>query len=243
MKKIAYKEMYENEDSHAWYLSTRELMLSFLNSNLNDKAVILDAGCGTGGAILYMNSRHTGWNIYGIDSSETAIKYCRQRKLKNILKGDLNSLPYKNNFFDAVICLDVLYHQGVNPESAIKDFSRVLKKDGLLYLQEPAYQFLFSKHDRVIMTKHRFMKREIIQLVEKQFEVIKGTHFNSLLFPFVLIKRIIEKSKKDSINSDVKKLPWLVNFLALQILKVEIFFIRYLNFPFGLSVICLAKKK
>lgn len=243
MKKIAYREMYENEDSHAWYLATRELMLSFLNAKLNKKAVILDAGCGTGGAIAYVNSRHSGWNIYGIDSSETAIKYCKQRKLKNIRKGNLNTLPYKNNFFDAVICLDVLYHRGVNPELAIKEFNRVLKKNGVLYVQEPAYQFLFSRHDRVIMTKRRFLKKEIINLVGKQFKVVKCTHFNSFLFPTILIKRLIERNKKDPANSDVKKLPFFVNFLALQILKVEIFLIRYVDFPIGLSLICLAKKK
>ena len=135
MNKNAYKEMYENEDSHAWYQATRELMFSFLKTNLKKRATILDAGCGTGGAISYINSRQTGWNIYGIDSSQTAIKYCKRRMLKNILKGNLNNLQYKNNFFDAVICSDVLYHQGVNPELAIKEFNRILKNKGLLYLQ------------------------------------------------------------------------------------------------------------
>lgn len=243
MKKIAYKEMYENEDSHAWYQATRELIFSFLKTNLQKKAVILDAGCGTGGAISYISNRQVGWKIYGIDLSETAIKYCKLRMLKNIRKGNLNSLPYKNNFFDAVICSDVLYHQEVNPKLAIKEFNRVLKNKGLLYLQEPAYQFLFSKHDKVIMTKHRFLKKEIIKLVGKSFRIVKCTHFNSLLFPVVLFKRIKEKNNKDPVNSDVKKLPWLVNFSVLQILKVEIFLDRYLNFPFGLSIICVAQKK
>lgn len=243
MKKIAYKEMYENEERHVWYQATRELMFSYLETNLKKNATILDAGCGTGGTITYINRRRIDWNIYGIDSSQTAINYCRRRMLKNILKGSLNRLPYKNNFFDAVICTDVLYHQGVNPELAIKEFRRVLKNEGLLYLQEPAYQFLFSKHDKVIMTKHRFLKKEIIQLVGKSFRIVKCTHFNTFLFPAVLAKRIIEKSKKDPLNSDVKKLPLIVNFFVTKILKAEVIIIRYLNFPIGLSIICVAKKK
>lgn len=243
MKKIAYKEMYENEDRHAWYLATRELMFSFLEANLKKRATILDAGCGTGGTITYINRRRTDWNIYGIDSSQTAIKYCKRRMLKNILKGSLNRLPYKNNFFDAVICSDVLYHQGVNPKLAIQEFSRVFKKNGVLYVQEPAYQFLFSKHDRVIMTKRRFLKKEITNLIGKQFKIVKCSHFNSFLFPTILVKRLIERNEKAPANSDIKKLPLFVNFLALQILRVEIFLIRYVDFPIGLSLICLAKKK
>lgn len=243
MKKIAYKEMYENEDSHAWYLATRKLMFGFLSKNLKKKAAILDAGCGTGGAIEYISGQHADWLIHGIDSSEAAIKYCERRKLKNIRKGNLNTLPYKNNFFDAVICLDVLYHRGVNPELAIKEFNRVLKKNGVLYVQEPAYQFLFSKHDRVIMTERRFSKKEIIRLIGKQFKIVKCTHFNSFLFPIILVKRLIEKNEKGPTNSDIKKLPLIVNFLALQILRIEIFLVRYADFPIGLSLICLAKKK
>lgn len=243
MKDYAYREMYENEINHAWYVATRKLVIKNLSKYLKKDAKILDAGCGTGGTI-YLLERAGFGNVVGIDSSRTAIKYCRERGLKNIRLGSINNLPYDPKSFDAVICLDVLYHKGVESNLALSQFKRVLKKEGILYLQEPAFNLLKSRHDLAIDTDHRFTKKEISSMVLKQkFKIIKLSYFNFSFFSLISTKRIMDKFiNKESLASDVYPLSKIFNLIVLYVLNTESLLLNRINLPFGLSIICISKK-
>lgn len=242
MRPNAYREMFENELTHGWYIGTRNHLIKTLKQNCTTSSRILDAGAGTGGTILLL--KKAGFrNVIGLEKSDIAIRYSRQRGIK-IIKGDINRLPFKKDSFDVVICLDVLYHQGVNPNLAIKEFQRVLKKEGLLYLQEPAYNFLKSRHDITIATSRRFTRNQIAKMIIMAgFKILKASYFNTLMFLPIAAKRLIDKTRnKDDIASDVAPLSPLANSLIYNLLKIESFLISYVNLPFGLSIICLAKK-
>jgi len=244
MKKIAYKEMFENELTHAWYLATRKLMISFLQKYLKKNAKILDAGCGTGGTIIYLKKKNPKWQLCGIDVSQIALNYCKKRNIKNLKLGSINKLPYKDDYFDAVVCLDVLYHKGINLQKAISEFDRILKPQGIIYVQEPAFNWLKSKHDNAIETERRFTKDDLEILAKKaSFKIVKCSYFNSLLFIPIAVKRIGNKiffSK--TAESDVFQLPGFINRTMLELLNFEAKLFQKFDFPFGLSIICLAKK-
>ena len=243
MKPIAYREMYDNELTHGWYVGTRKLLIKFLKKYSSINARILDAGCGTGGTIKFL--KEAGFkNIVGIDNSQTALKFCKKRKITNISLGSVNNLPSKSNYFDIVICLDVLYHQDADPALALKEFQRVLKKGGLLYLQEPAYNFLKSRHDLAISTQRRFTKNQIEKMLSAAgFKILRISYFNTLMFVPIALKRFIDKLfKKDEISSDVYSLSPVLNKLIAVSLNLESDLLKYFNLPFGLSIICLEKK-
>jgi ubiquinone/menaquinone biosynthesis C-methylase UbiE len=50
--------------------------------------------------------------------------------------SDIASIPVEGKTFDAVMCTEVFEHI-VNPREAIKEFSRILKKDGYLIITAP----------------------------------------------------------------------------------------------------------
>lgn len=242
MKPIAYREMYENELSHAWYVATRKLMINFLKRYLKKNAKILDAGCGTGGTMIYLQ-RARFKNITGVDNSKEALKFTKKRGLTNIKLASVDSLPFAKNYFDAVICLDVLYHEGVDPKKAIFEFRRVLKPKGLLYLQEPSYNWLKSKHDQIIHTQKRFTKGELESLIEHSgLKLIKSSYFNTFLLPLIILKRLKDKFVVGVDKSDVYQLPSLLNDIMSKILTLEIRLIKTVNSPFGLSVIVVSQK-
>ncbi|MEK7642712.1 MAG: methyltransferase domain-containing protein [Patescibacteria group bacterium] len=56
--------------------------------------------------------------------------------------GDIHDLPLKDESVDAVICMNILEHVE-DPQKAIKEMHRVLKKGGYLYLDTP---FIFYYH-------------------------------------------------------------------------------------------------
>lgn len=241
MKTNAYREMYENELTHAWYLATRSLMLSTLSKNVSKNSQILDAGCGTGGTIIFL--KRNGFKyIAGIDNNKTAIKFCKQRGIRSVYYGSVNKIQFKQETFNAVVCLDVLYHKGVDIEDALLEFKRVLKKGGILYLQEPSCKWLKSKHDRAIETQRRFTRSELLSLLKKTgFKPYKLSYYNMLLAPLIIVKRLGEKSTSNK-HSDVYRLHPVINWLMLKILTMESFLFRRINFPFGLSIIALSKK-
>ena len=244
MKKIAYREMYENEIAHFWYITTRNLMIDFLKKYLRKDAKILDTGCGTGGTMIYLQK--AGFkNVVGVDKSPEALKYCRKRKLDRVKLASVDALPFKKNTFDAIICLDVLYHKGVQSKKALSEFKRVLKPKGLVYLQEPAYNWLKSKHDKVIETGNRFTKVSLQNLVKSSgLEVLKVSYFNTILFLPIFLKRIKDKfALRDTQSSDVYHLPTVFNQVMLYVMTLESKLVKNFYLPWGLSIICIARKE
>jgi SAM-dependent methyltransferase len=110
----------------------------------NDASRILDFGCGAGRHLVYFAKK--GFEVYGFDASETAIKRAREILNRENLFADLRvwdmtkPLPYQDRFFDAVLALRVIHHTYMdNIKRSVKEIDRVLKGGGFLYLQVPAF--------------------------------------------------------------------------------------------------------
>lgn len=102
-------------------------------NNINfDK--LLDVGCGTGEILNRIaNSKQ---KYYGLDLSEKMLDVARlKNNSKNItyINGDSDKIPFKNNFFDIVICVESFHHYP-NPDNVAKEFNRILKKGGSLII-------------------------------------------------------------------------------------------------------------
>ncbi len=85
---------------------------------------ILDVGAGTG-RFLKLNPT----KITGLDPNPLT---------KNIIKGSATKLPFKASSFNGLHCAHVIEH--LNPKevyTALKEFSRVLKPNGILVIRSP----------------------------------------------------------------------------------------------------------
>lgn len=247
MEKKEYEVLYNLEDNCWWYIGLRKLVFSLIDNfrHNNDNLSILDAGCGTG-AVLEKCNIHSS---YGLEISEEALKFCKLRKLNNLIRGTVCGTPFKDNSFDVVISLDTLYHAWIeNDLNTLEEFYRVLNKEGMLILNLPAYNFLRSGHDKAIHTRHRYTINDLTLKIKKAgFEIEMITYRNTILFPLVAVKRMTEKFffiNKGTVESDLKQLPDMINNLFTRILNLENILINAgLKFPYGLSVFCLARKR
>ena len=71
-------KLYQFEDKHWWYQGIWDLVIEHINKNFRGRKIkILDVGCGAG-AMVKMLSRFG--DVWGIDSSKIALKYCQKRK-------------------------------------------------------------------------------------------------------------------------------------------------------------------
>ncbi len=79
---------------------------------------------------------------------------------------DAMSLPLKKSMFNGIICVNSLYYCN-NPFRAVKEFSRILKKNGKLVIITP---FTYPIHDAPD-DKYRFTEYGIRELLKNNFEI------------------------------------------------------------------------
>lgn len=239
--------MFEAENNHWWYVGNHENFLQLLkNKNILKNGIsVLDAGCGTG-KWLEILKKSCDISETGVDFQEIAIEYAKTRGAMNLIQGDLNNCMFPVSSFDLITCFDVVCHSSVNDNLVISKFNSFLKNQGYLLITLPAFSFLYSKHDVVVQTKKRYSKRQVKLLLEENgFEIVKMSYSVSLLFPIALVKRIVDKffieDKKE--HNEVKIPSPAINKIFLSIMRIENALLKYISFPFGLSVMVLAQKK
>lgn len=98
---------------------------------------LLDAGCGWGRQLVSYRERGMRGDFFGVDISRMSIRYGKTvDRHTNFVAADIQHLPFKNQCFDAVVCLAVVsrirHSRGTG--NSIREFSRVLKPEGLLEL-------------------------------------------------------------------------------------------------------------
>lgn len=105
---------------------------------------IADLGCHSGLFTEKIVNVVKPKEIYGVDISKVAIERAKKRiKGGNFLVGDIQKLPLKNNYFDAVFCLEVLEHVDY-PKVVLKEMYRIMKRGGYGLVLVPTDNFIFK---------------------------------------------------------------------------------------------------
>jgi SAM-dependent methyltransferase len=147
--------------------------ITYLKKILNKKQNILDAGCGYGRFTIPLAKQ--GYNIEGIDITPVLIKKAKQSAKKEKLRinfklGDIRRLPYKNDSFDAIICMWSVLIEIKNKKDQIKiikEMLRVLTKKGFALIELPVpvkikkpVQFMkLGNDDEFVMRKNSYIVR------------------------------------------------------------------------------------
>ena len=151
-----YKE-YENGESasrHFWHRAKNDLIFRLLSKLKKRNLKILNLGAGTGDDLETLNKFGT---VYVTDINENALSLIPNNLCAEKKRCDAQNLTYPNEFFDVVTSFDVFEHIP-DDKKAINEVSRVLKKDGHLIFSVPAFQFLYSAHDKALEHKRRYSK-------------------------------------------------------------------------------------
>lgn len=246
MKKEEYEQMEQFEKKYWWHIGRRHILKKILQklifSNNGKKPLIIDFGCGTGGNFEILKKFG---NVTGIDNSETAVKYCLEKK-QSVRLTNNGHTPFLNGSVDLITALDVLEHID-NDIAAIKEFKRILKKNGKLIITVPAYRFLWSEHDEALGHRRRYLAYELkIKLNQTGFIVLKASYMVFFTFPIIfayrLFRGIFPKASSKPRTSYII-LPALANYFLVWTMKIESFLLNRMNLPFGCSIIIIAEKK
>lgn len=124
---IAEDELYENRPGMRLIASILEQEAHICGGNTCDLA------CGHGALLKVL--RKKGFEVIGVEQSMTRTEYVNSCGVPCICSG-IESVPCKDQTFDAVICLECLEHIR-DPHVVVKEMRRLLKKGGIAFCTVP----------------------------------------------------------------------------------------------------------
>jgi len=127
--------------SHSSVPWQQQILFDFLKSiSIRKNFRCLDAGCGIGNNLKTLSVFID--DITACDISKDALDYSKKKFQEGLIKfveASVEKLPFPDNYFDLVVCTEVLEHVE-NLERAEKELMRVVKKEnGYLIISAPNY--------------------------------------------------------------------------------------------------------
>lgn len=187
-----------------------------------ERKKLLDIGCGSGQFIYEM--KNLGIEVYGLEPGEFDKEGNRRYGL-NIIKGEIQNVEDKKEFFDIITLNHVLEHLD-NPNQALKKINHILRKDGLFIMGVPntnswAFKIFKKNWYQLDVPRHlwNYSYRNIRIILEKNGFGIKKIRYNSRPSQFsvsLMYKlNIRNKGLNKILNLLFLPLTWMVNFMRI----------------------------
>jgi SAM-dependent methyltransferase len=242
MKEHTYPIMFRVEQSHWWYTGRRKILADFVEKicrQVKDRRPrILDVGCGTGANLLMLSEYG---DAEGVDVSEDALAFCRERGLEKVRLGAAEDLPYEDGTFDLVTALDVVEHLD-DDLAGLREMRRVLRPGGRVLLFVPTFMFLWGLQDDVSNHRRRYRLPELQRVLEQAgFEIERTTYANITFFLPILVMRQLMRVTGVKADSENNINVSALNGVLGSVFGAESWFLKRMNLPFGVSGLCVAR--
>lgn len=244
MQQHTYAIMDEVEGSHWWFVGRRAILESFLEricsrlQTQDSRLRILDVGCGTGANIEMLSQFG---KAEGVDVSDDALEFCRRKGLK-VEKGLAEKLPYENGAFDVTTALDVIEHLD-DDVAGLREMNRVTRDGGYSLFFVPAFMWLWGVQDDISHHRIRYTRRQIVERIKKAgYTVERATYANWTFFAPILGGRLFMKASGIKPASENNINVSALNGFFGKLFSAERFWLKNFNFPFGVSIVVVARK-
>ena len=178
----------------------------------------------------------------GVDISEQAVDFCRERGLDSVKLGAVEELPYESGSFELVTALDVIEHLD-DDVAGLREIRRVLGDDGRVLVFVPAFMFLWGVQDDVSNHRRRYTLPSLLKAVEAAgFSVEWSSYANiSFFLPVLAVRSVmrwlgLRADTEYGINISLMNGPFSSLFAA------ERFILTRGKIPFGVSAVCIARR-
>jgi ubiquinone/menaquinone biosynthesis C-methylase UbiE len=202
--------MTGSNKTHPWELAWREErwaetspplpgVVDYANDLKREGAKrVLDLGCGAGRHSILLGK--SGFQVVALDVSETALKtlesHLKTASIDDIIlvKHEMQELPFVDNYFDGVVCTNVLHHgRLVEIKKAIGEAHRVMRKGSSAFVvalstadfrkgngkKLERNTYVFTKGEERGITHHFFTRKELVSCF-RRFKIVS---FEERLIP------------------------------------------------------------
>ena len=232
------------EREHFWFRGLRRFMTPLIEQAARGVTAprILDCGCGTGHNLAML--RRFGLTV-GIDLTWTGLSYARGHGERAIAQATAAALPFGDQAFDVVTSFDVIYALHDRDErAAIDEMYRVLKPGGHLVINAAAMDALKGNHSVLALEVRRYSRRSLRERLERAgFAIRRMSYTNASIFPMVAGLRLLQRVSGHEESEEEISIPSApINAALSAALAVESTVVRFVDMPFGSSLMALAQK-
>lgn len=249
MDQHLYRRFFEIEEKFWWSVGTRRVFFDLIGELAQDRrGRALDVGCGTG---IHLKEFPGDWRmVAGCDYSDLALSFCSERGLRGLVRCDATRLPFASDAFDLVTALDVVEHLD-DDEGCMREIARVTRAGGHVLLHVPAFQMLWTDKDELSHHRRRYRRAGLVALAERTgLRVVRVFYINSFLFPIALLRAAAQRLLRGSTAVPAEetavdplyRISAPINRLMTALMDLERRVVTRVPVPFGLSLVCLARK-
>jgi SAM-dependent methyltransferase len=179
----------------------------------------------------------------GVDISPQAVEFCRERGLDSVRLGAIEHLPYESSSFDLVTALDVVEHLD-DDVAGLREMRRVLRPDGRLLVFVPAFMFLWGVQDDVSNHRRRYTLPKLLSAVAAAGFSIEWSSYANISFflPVLLVRSVMRWLRLSAATEYGINIP-LLNGPFSRLFAAERFVLKRRGLPFGVSAVCIARRK
>lgn len=208
---------------------------------------MLDLGCGIGGMVGGLQSLGR-LNLTGSEIYLSGLKYARSRLPDaSFIQLDATRIPF-TDAFDIIGAFDVLEHIDED-EMVMASVRDALRPGGLFLITVPQYPWLWSHLDDIVHHKRRYTRGELKRKLRAAgFDVLRTTSFVSLLFPPMVLSRLLSRTRERSTDTAKEfesevNLPGPLNTVFDVMMRVDEALIALgLSLPAGGSLLAVARR-
>lgn len=235
------------EAQHFWFRGFRRFVSPLLHratQGLSD-AHLVDFGCGTGANLDLLDQYGRS---FGFDLTFVGLKIGREAGRTRTVQASVSDAPLRSGTFDVVTSFDVLYGLPDSVEkAAVREMFRVAKPGGYLLVNVAAMDCLKGDHSVLGREIRRYSRASLSKLLtDAGFRVERITYTNASLFPPMLLVRTYQRWRglpdEAGAETDISVPPAPLNAALDAVLWVESQWLRWMDNPFGSSLLCLARK-
>jgi SAM-dependent methyltransferase len=249
MDPLVMQAMLGADERHWWYRGRRRVIRAELERlPLPAGAEILDAGCGSGRTMQMLEAYGT---VSGVELSEPAAEVARARGVGEVVIGRLEELPWPEERFDLITCLDVIEHTP-DDRATLAELRRVCRPGGYLLVTVPAYPRLWSVHDEANHHYRRYSRTALrTAALRAGWELERMTSFNSMLLAPAAAVRLSRRRRARTLNGTATEVyrdelsigpPWLNGALEWPLALEARWLGRGGTLALGLSLIAILRR-
>lgn len=242
MDTLAYEVEAEVEKTHWWFVGRRKLLARIVNDlGVPRNARVLDVGTSTGTNLRLL--AELGFTRFeGLDAADEAVRWCAQKALGKVTKGDVCQMPFADATFDLVLATDIVEHVD-DDMRALAEIRRVLKPGAAAVITVPAFQFLWGLQDEVAHHKRRYRGREILERISASgLHCSNSFYFNYILFVPILLARHAIRLLGVRLESENQLNNPFINSVLSKVFAFDVRSAPLLRPPFGVSFLAVVHK-
>lgn len=166
-KQFVEKDKFSNLE---WKNSKEEFWKLVEKGCDNDEKNILNIGSGSDGSFAILEEK--GFFFVNMDIVKASLVFLQKKfGAENCVLGDIRSIPFKDNSFEIITCIDIIHHEIESVEKIFKAVKNILCRGGKLYIQDvnalglyqfykslflpkPVYKFLRKKYHKLKKSDH-----------------------------------------------------------------------------------------